>query len=197
MTLILDHPYVPEMQIARARIEWIRCRINQRSLRRRPWSYHPFSASDFSFEESKAKYCGHGNGIEYEDQQNHRVDEIDVQPIERDRDHPFEADPVEQRQGPRYFRMPWPPEPVRGPRRRRVLRCFTMIDILHVQRLSKRDDSTTSIGVETAKRASVRGEPATNPANRKSRPSSPSSLPRRLSLRSRIGLHIASEELAV
>lgn len=197
MILVFDHPNVPKVPKSRTRIAWIGVGIIGRPLRRWPRSYHPFSACDFGLEEAIAKYCGHGDGIEYEDQQHHRVDEIDVQPIERHRDHQFEADPVEQRQGPRDFRIPWSPEPVRGTRRRRIRRGFTMIDILHVQRLSKREDSTASFGVETAKRAPVRGKPDTNPANRKPRPSSPTSLPRRFSLRSRIAVRIATEEIAV
>lgn len=131
----------------RSYIKRIRARVNHWPLRGWSRRYHPFAACDLGFEEAISQHRHHRDRIEDEDQQDHRVDQVDVELVEGHGDHQFETDPVKQRQGPVEFRIPWAPEPVGSARRRRwreglFWRRVEFINVLHVQSLSGGENST-------------------------------------------------------
>lgn len=146
MMSVLDHANVAKMDISRSAIKWIRVRIYQRTLRGRSWRYDPFPARDLSLEEAISQHRDDGDRIEDEDQQHHRVGEVDVQLVIGDSDHQLETDPVEQRQGQVEFGIPWTPEPIRSARRWRLRGCLVHLirfgNFLHVQSLSGKKNST-------------------------------------------------------
>lgn len=146
MMSILDHSYVSQMDVARARVERIGVGINNWSFRGRSWRNDPLSAGDLGLEEAISEDRNDRDRIKDEDQQDHCVDQIDVQPVERHRKHTLEADPVEQRQRPGDFRIPWAPEPIRSARRRRLRGCLVHLirfgKFLHEQSLSGKKNST-------------------------------------------------------
>lgn len=147
MMSVFDHTDVSKMHIPRSWVERIGIGIKDWPLRRRSRRYHPFAACDLGFEEAISQHRHHRDRIEDEDQQDHRVDQVDVELVEGHGDHQFETDPVKQRQGPVEFRIPWAPEPVGSARRRRwrgsLFWCrVDLINVLHVQSLSEGGNST-------------------------------------------------------
>lgn len=143
---ILDHSYVSQMDFARSRVGRIGIWIDPRSLRGRSWRNDPLSAGDLGLQEAISEDRNDRDRIKDEDQQDHCVDQIDVQPVERHRKHTLEADPVEQRQRPGDFRIPWAPEPVRSARRRFfgdfLIRPLELINLLHVRSLFEERNNT-------------------------------------------------------
>lgn len=172
---------MPEMSEPRARVSRISIWIANWPLRRRTRRNHPFPARDLGLQEAISQCCDNRDGIKHEDQQDHRVDEIDVQPIIGDGDHQLEADPVEQRQDKIEFGIPRAPEPVGCTRRRRGrLFCrFDVINILHVQSLSEAEDNTTTLGVETGQDSLRYGNADTNFPKRELQPFLPPPFPTR------------------
>ena len=146
MMSIFDRADMLEMAQSGARIRWIGVGIKDWSLRGRSWRYDPLPACDLGLQESISENRDHSDRIEHEDQQHHGVDQIDVQPVERHREHTLEADPVDQRQRPCDFRIPWAPEPIRSARRWLfgdfLIHLFELIDLLHVQGLFEEKNST-------------------------------------------------------
>lgn len=149
---VLDHANVAKMDISRSAIKWIRVRIYQRTLRGRSWRYDPLPACDLGLEEAVSQDRNHGDRIEDEDQQHHRVGQGDVQLVIGDRDHQLETDPVEQRQGQVEFGIPWTPEPIGSARRRRLRDCLVHLtrfgNFLHEQSLSGKKNSTDHDGAK-------------------------------------------------
>lgn len=113
---------------ARSYIKRVRIRIDHRPLRGRFRCYHPFTACDLGFEEAISQYRYYRDRIEDEDQQDHGVDQVDVELVKGDGDHQLETDPVEQGQDPGQFCIPWAPEPVGSARR--DMGC---LDAVHLQ----------------------------------------------------------------
>lgn len=155
MTSVLDHTDVSKMHIPRSRVERIGIGIKDWPLRRRSRRYHPFAACDLGFEEAISQHRYDRDRIEHEDQQYHGVDQVDVELVVWKGDHQLETDPVKQGQGPGQFCIPWAPEPVRRARRRRwrgsLFWCrVELINILHLQSLSKAENSTASLDGEPA-----------------------------------------------
>lgn len=146
MMSVLDHANMAKMDIPRSTIKWIGIRINQRTLRRWSRRYHPLPTCDLGLQEAISENRDHSDRIKDEDQQHHGVDQVDVQPVERHRKHTLEADPVEQRQRPGDFRIPWAPEPVRSARRwffgDFLIRPLELINLLHVRSLFEERNST-------------------------------------------------------
>lgn len=139
----------------RSYIKRIRVRVNHWPLRGRSRRYHPFAACDLGFEEAISQHRHYRDRIEDQDQQDHRVDQVDVELVEGDGDHQFEADPVDQRQGPVEFRIPWAPEPVGSARGQRWRGSFfwcpvDLINVLHEQSLSEGENSTGWSDMEPA-----------------------------------------------
>ena len=140
MRSVLNHPDMPQMQIARAHVERIRSRVNQGPLRRWSRRYHPFATCDLGFEEAISQHRYYRDRIEDEDQQYHGFGQVDVELVKGNGDHQLETDPVKQGQGPGQFCIPWVPEPVGSARRRRwrgsLFWCrVELINILHLQSL--------------------------------------------------------------
>ncbi len=133
------------MADSRARVGWIGIGIKGWPLRRRSRRYHPFAACDLGFEEAISQHSCYCDRIEDEDQQHHHIGQCYVPLVIGHGDHQFEANPVEQRQSPVEFRIPWAPEPVGSARRRRggLFRYqVELINVLHVQSLSGGENST-------------------------------------------------------
>lgn len=152
---ILHQADMSVVDTTRSYIKRIRVRIDHRPLRRRSRCYHPFATCDLGFKEAISQHGYHRDWIEDEDQQYHDVDQVDVELIVGNGDHQLETDPVEQGQGPGQLCIPWAPEPVGSARRRRwcggLFWCrVELINILHLQSLSKAENSTASMGVEPA-----------------------------------------------
>lgn len=155
MMSVFENTDVPEMADSRARVGWIGIGIKDWPLRGRSRRYHPFAACDLGFEEAISQHRHYRDRIEDQDQQDHRVDQVDVELVEGDGDHQFEADPVDQRQGPVEFRIPWAPEPVGSARGQRwrgsFFRCrVDLINVLHEQSLSEGENSTGRSDMEPA-----------------------------------------------
>lgn len=146
MISILDNTDMPEMADSRARVGWIGIGIKDWPLRRRSRCNHPFAAGDLSFQESISQDGHYRDRIEDEDQQHHRVREVDVQLVVGNRDHQLEADPVEQRHGQIELSIPGMPEPICSTRRWRLRDCLVHLNrfsnFLHVQSLSGMKNST-------------------------------------------------------
>lgn len=145
MMSVFENTDVPEMADSRARVGRVGIGIKDRPLRRRSRCYHPFAARDLGFKEAISQHRYNRDRIEDEDQQYHGVDQVDVELIEGNGDHHLETDPVEQGQRPGQLCIPWAPEPIGSARRRRegLFWCrVDLINVLHVQSLSGRENST-------------------------------------------------------
>lgn len=152
---VLYRPDVPEMPDPGTGVSWIGIRIANWPLR--GWSRcdHPFPACNFGLQKAIPQDRDHRDRIEDEDQQHHRVGQVDIELVVGDSDHQLETDPVEQRQRPDELCIPWTPKPVGSVRRRRwrggfLWRRVELMNILHLESLSIGQNSTNPLSIKPA-----------------------------------------------